>query len=50
LALNYITEYRYNTVDRFNHTVLLQLSLRTLGGTSARQGLASLGSVPGLSR
>jgi len=51
LALNYITEYRYNTTDRFNHTVMLQLSLRTIGGTAARQGISTLGSnIPGLSR
>ncbi|MPZ40768.1 MAG: LPS assembly protein LptD, partial [Rhizobiales bacterium] len=37
LALNYITEYRYNTTDAHNHTVMLQFSLRTIGGTSTRQ-------------
>jgi LPS-assembly protein len=47
LALNYITEYRYNTTDAHNHTVMLQFSLRTLGGTSARQGLANLSNLPG---
>jgi LPS-assembly protein len=50
LALNYITEYRYNTTDAHNHTVMLQFSLRTLGGTSARQGLANLSNLPGASR
>ena len=40
LALNYITEYRYNTNDAHNHTVMLQFALRTIGGTSTRQGLA----------
>jgi LPS-assembly protein len=50
LALNYITEYRYNTVDRYNHTVMLQVSLRTLGGTSTRQGFSSLGTTPGVNR
>jgi len=47
LALNYITEYRQPTV----HTVMLQVSLRTIGGTSTSQGLANLNStLPGLSR
>jgi LPS-assembly protein len=50
LALNYITEYRYNTTDNHNHTVMLQFSLRTLGGTSTRQGLANLSNLPGVSR
>lgn len=49
LAVNYITEYRYNTNDNHNHTVMLQFSLRTIGGTSARQGLANLSNVPGIS-
>ena len=48
LAVNYITEYRYNTDDSHNHTVMLQFSLRTIGGTSTRQGLANLSNVPGL--
>ena len=42
LALNYMTEFRYNTVDRFNHTVTLQLSLRTIGGTSSSQNVSTL--------
>ena len=53
LAVNYITEYRYNTNDSHNHTVMLQFSLRTIGGTSTRQGLANLSNlsnVPGMSR
>ncbi|MCC6888855.1 MAG: LPS-assembly protein LptD [Hyphomicrobiales bacterium] len=50
LALNYITEYRYSTTDAHNHTVMLQFSLRTLGGTSARQGLGNLSNLPGSSR
>src|SRR5262245_19685266 len=48
LAVNYITEYRYNTNDNHNHTVMLQFSLRTIGGLSTRQGLANLSNVPGL--
>lgn len=50
LAVNYITEYRYNTNDAHNHTVMLQFALRTIGGTSTRQGLGALSSNPGLSR
>ncbi|HZO47668.1 MAG TPA: LPS-assembly protein LptD [Xanthobacteraceae bacterium] len=50
LAVNYITEYRYNTNDAHNHTVMLQFALRTIGGTSTRQGLGSLSSTPGISR
>jgi LPS-assembly protein len=49
LAVNYITEYRYNTNDNHNHTVMLQFSLRTIGGTSTRQGLANLSNTPGAS-
>ena len=49
LAANYITEYRYNTVDKYAHTVMLQVSLRTIGGTTTSQGLATLGSVVGSS-
>jgi LPS-assembly protein len=42
LALNYITEYQYTTTNEHNHTVMLQFSLRTIGGTQTRQGLDSL--------
>jgi LPS-assembly protein len=38
LALNYITSYSYGTgAAVLNHTVMLQLSLRTLGGTTVSQ-------------
>ena len=41
LALNYITSYSYGTgAAVLNHTVMLQLSLRTLGGTTVSQALA----------
>jgi LPS-assembly protein len=40
LALNYITNYSYGSgTPVLNHTVMLQLSLRTLGGTTVSQGL-----------
>ncbi|HEY4140434.1 MAG TPA: LPS-assembly protein LptD [Pseudolabrys sp.] len=45
LALNYITNYSYGTGTAvLNHTVMLQLSLRTLGGTTVSQGISSSGS------
>ena len=33
LALNYITSYTYSGNPDINHAIMLQLSLRTLGGT-----------------
>lgn len=39
LAVNYITNYTYSGNVNSNHTIMLQLSLRTLGGTSIAQGL-----------
>lgn len=39
LAVNYITNYTYSGNVSNNHTVMLQLSLRTLGGTSVSQGV-----------
>ncbi|MFA6267291.1 MAG: LPS-assembly protein LptD [Pseudolabrys sp.] len=41
LAVNYITNYTYSNNVENNHTVMLQLSLRTLGGTSVNQSLNS---------
>ena len=44
LGLNYVTSYSYGTgVPVLNHTVMLQLSLRTLGGTSASQNVGGQG-------
>ncbi len=37
LGLNYITNYTYSGNVQANHTVTLQVSLRTLGGTSVGQ-------------
>ncbi|HVX99883.1 MAG TPA: LPS-assembly protein LptD [Pseudorhodoplanes sp.] len=47
LALNYITSYNYNQTTTLNaptidHRIMLQLSLRTLGGTSLSQGVSGL--------
>jgi LPS-assembly protein len=40
LGLNYLTNYTYSGNVQANHTVMLQLSLRTLGGTSVSQGVS----------
>jgi LPS-assembly protein len=43
LGLNYITDYTYSTsIPKSNHTVMLQLGLRTLG-TTASSGLGASG-------
>ncbi|HME30431.1 MAG TPA: LPS-assembly protein LptD [Pseudolabrys sp.] len=39
LGLNYVTNYTTSGNVQANHTVLLQLSLRTLGGISVSQGV-----------
>ena len=39
LGLNYITNYTYSGNVQANHTVMLQVSLRTLGGTSVGQSV-----------
>jgi LPS-assembly protein len=38
-GLNYITNYTYSGNVQANHTIMLQISLRTLGGTSASQAV-----------
>jgi LPS-assembly protein len=46
LALNYITSYSYGSgAPVLDHTIMLQLSLRTLGGTSVSQGVSSVGGL-----
>jgi len=46
LALNYITNYSYGTgIPSINHTIMLQLNLRTLGGTSVSQAVGGLGGL-----
>ena len=45
LALNYITSYTYSGNPTADHTIMLQLSLRTIGGTSVSQGVSSLGGL-----
>ena len=43
LAANYITEYAYNSNKTFNQTIMMQVSLRTLGGSSFSTGTTALG-------
>jgi LPS-assembly protein len=44
LGLNYATNYSYGTGSpQLNHTIMLQLSLRTLGTTGASQNISSSG-------
>jgi LPS-assembly protein len=46
LSMNYITNYNYgNGTPTLDHTIMMQLSLRTLGGTSLSQGIGSLGGL-----
>jgi LPS-assembly protein len=49
LALNYITNYTYSGNPVADHQIMLQLSLRTLGGTSISQGVSGLGDLGGKS-
>ena len=49
LALNYITSYAYSGSVSVNHTYMMQISLRTLGGnTSTNSGAAGLAPSPGV--
>jgi LPS-assembly protein len=54
LALNYVTQYSYSTAaTTYNRSVMLQLSLRTLGGYTVSTGLGAVDStlnstIPGL--
>lgn len=45
LALNYITNYTYSGNVSTNHSIMLQLNLRTLGGTSVSQSVGGLGGL-----
>ncbi len=45
LALNYITNYTYSGNPSSDHTVMLQLTLRTLGGTTVSQGVSGIGGL-----
>jgi LPS-assembly protein len=50
LALNYITEYAYNSTQTFNHSVMMQLTLRTIGGSAVSTNTTALSQGIGLSR
>ena len=45
LALNYITDYTYSGNPTADHRVMLQLSLRTLGGTAVTQSVGGAGMI-----
>ena len=45
LAVNYITNYTYSGNPVSDHQIMLQLSLRTLGGTSVSQSVTGLGGL-----
>jgi LPS-assembly protein len=49
LALNYVTDYAYSGSVNVNHTYMMQISLRTLGGNTSNQGSSALATgAPGL--
>jgi LPS-assembly protein len=49
LALNYMTSYSYSGATAANSTIMLQLSLRTLGGGAVGMGTAGLSNgFPGM--
>jgi LPS-assembly protein len=41
LALNYVTDYAYSGSVAVNHTYMMQISLRTLGGNTSSQGVSA---------
>jgi len=45
LAMNYITEYNYNSAQQQNHTIMLQVSLRTIGGSAVGQRVEGFGTT-----
>jgi len=45
LALNYITNYAYSGNPSANHQIMLQLTLRTLGGAAVSQGIGGIGGL-----
>jgi LPS-assembly protein len=51
LAVNYLTEYAYNSSSRSISAVMMQLSLRTIGGNAVSRAVPSMSSLlPGSSR
>ena len=45
LSLNYITNYVYSGNPTADHQIMLQLTLRTLGGTAVSQGVTGMGGL-----
>ncbi len=45
LALNYITNYAYSGNPSADHQIMLQLTLRTLGGAAVSQGVSGIGGL-----
>jgi LPS-assembly protein len=45
LAVNYITSYTHSGNVSSDHQIMLQLSLRTLGGTSVNQSVGGIGGL-----
>jgi LPS-assembly protein len=45
LALNYITDYAYSGSVNVNHTFMMQISLRTLGGNTSGQSTTGVNSA-----
>ena len=45
MALNYITDYAYSGSVNVNHTFMMQISLRTLGGNTSGQSTTGLNSA-----
>jgi LPS-assembly protein len=46
LSLNYVTNYTYGTgVPTINHTIMLQMTLRTLGDIAASQSVGGMGGL-----
>jgi LPS-assembly protein len=48
LALNYVTSYAYSGSVTVNHTYMMQLSLRTLGGTTSTSTAGAPAVTPGV--
>jgi LPS-assembly protein len=51
LAVNYISEYTYNSTLQYNQSVMLQLTLRTIGGNAVTQSLSTVDTgIPGITK
>ena len=45
IGLNYITDYQYSGNVSSNHTIMLQVGLRTIGSTSSSSTSSTIGTV-----